>query len=48
MKWSAALSLLGQVLKARRTYLMMNDARTSVSLPCLTGAVEEPTHFRSV
>jgi len=26
----------------------MNDARTMESLPCLTGATEEPTHFRNV
>jgi hypothetical protein len=48
MKRSAVLSLLGQVLKTRRTYLMMNDARTSELLPCLTGAIKEPTHFRKV
>jgi len=48
MKRSAVLSLLGQVLKTRRTHLMTNDARTSESLPCLTGAIEKPTHFRKI
>jgi len=48
MKRSTVLNLLGQVLKTRRTYLIMNDALTSESLFCLTRAIEQPTHFRIV
>jgi hypothetical protein len=48
MKRSTVLNLLGQMLKTLGTKLMMNEARTSESLSCLTGAIEGPKRIRKV